>query len=139
MGDWYWIGVTAGLGAACGIALAGALARTRLGLLVAAALGAGAGIAIGFGFFEWGEATGGGLGGVAGALGLSQVVRGALARGGTRGATGALVAGVAVVCAALAFVPALGYAEALLAPLLGLRLRRRGGTRFAGLRILARD
>jgi hypothetical protein len=139
VGDWYWIGVTVGLGAACGIALAGALARTRLGLLAAAALGAGAGVAIGFGFFEWDEATGGGLGGIAGAFGIGQVVRGALARGGTRAATSALVAGAAVVCAALAFVPVLGYAEALAAPLVGLRLRRRGGTRYAGLRILARD
>jgi hypothetical protein len=139
VGDWYWIGVTVGLGVACGIALAGALGRARLGVLAAALLGAGAGLAIGFGFFDWDEATGGGLGGLAGALGVAQVVRGALARGGTRAATGALVAGVAVVCAGLAFVPVLGYAEALAAPLLGLRLRRRGGARYAGLRILARD
>ena len=139
VGDWYWIGVTVGLGAACGVAVAGALARTRAGILVAAALGAGAGVAIGFAFFDWKDATGGGIGGIAGAFGVSQLVRGALARGGTRGATGALVAGAAVLFAAAAFVPALGYLEAAAAPILGLRLRRRTGGRYAGLRILARD
>jgi hypothetical protein len=139
VGDWYWIGLTVGLGAACGIAFAGALARNRTGLLAAAALGAGAGVAIGFGFFEWDEATGGGVGGLAGALGVSQVVRGTLARGGTRGGTGALLAGAAVLVAGLAFVPGLGYLEAVAAPLIGLRLRRRAGRRYAGLRILARD
>jgi hypothetical protein len=139
VGDWYWIGVTVGLGAACGAAFAGALARTAAGVVAAAVLGAAAGVAIGFGFFEWDEATGGGLGGAAGAFGVSQVVRGALARGGTRAGTGALVVGAAVAVAALAFVPALGYLEAAAAPLLALRLRRRAGRRFAGLRILARD
>jgi hypothetical protein len=139
MGAWYWIGVTVGLGAACGTALAAALARSAAGLPAAAALGAGAGVAIGFGFFHWGEALGGGIGGAAGSLGVSPLVRGALARGGTRGGTGVLVAGVAVVVAALAFVPGLGYLEALASPLIGLRLRRRSGRRYAGLRILARD
>jgi hypothetical protein len=139
VGDWYWIGVTTGLGAAASIALAGALARSAAGRLAAAALGAGVGLAIGFGFFEWDEATGGALGGLAGGLGIAPVVRGALARGGTRGATGVLVAGAGLAVAALAFVPGLGYLEAVAAPLLGLRLRRRAGGRHAGLRILARD
>jgi hypothetical protein len=139
LGDWYWIGVTVGLGAACGIALAGALARNRRGLAAAAALGAAAGVGIGFGFFEWDEATGGGIGGLAGALGVSQVVRGALRRGGARGGTAMLLAGAGLVCAALAFAPGVGYLEAAAAPLLGLRLRRRAGGRYAGLRILAGD
>ncbi len=41
--------------------------------------------------------------------------------------------------AALAFVPFLGYAEAVLAPFVGMRLRRRADGRYAGLRILAKD
>jgi hypothetical protein len=139
VGDWYWIGVTAGLGVACGVALAGALARSRAGLLAAAALAAVAGVAIGFGFFEWDEAIGGGLGGLAGALGIGQVVRGALARGGSRWAIAALLGGASLVVAALAFVPVVGYLEAVAAPLLGFRLRRRSAGRYAGLRILARD
>jgi len=139
MGDWYWIGVTAGLGAACGVAFAALVARERIGWLAAALAGAGAGVAIGFGFFEWDEAIGGAVGGAAGGLGVVQVVRGALARGGTRGATALLVVGGALAVAALAFVPVLGYLEAVVLPAVGLRLRRRAGQRYAGLRILARD
>jgi hypothetical protein len=45
----------------------------------------------------------------------------------------------ALALAALAFVPALGYLEAAAVPLVGGRLRRRAGSRYAGLRILARD
>ena len=41
--------------------------------------------------------------------------------------------------AGLAFVPAVGYLEALAAPVLGARLRRRLGARYAGLRVLAKD
>ena len=39
----------------------------------------------------------------------------------------------------VAFVPALGFVEAVAAPVLALRLRGRGGGRYAGLRILAKD
>ena len=45
----------------------------------------------------------------------------------------------ALVVAALALIPGVGYLEALVLPALGARLRRRGGERYAGLRILARD
>jgi hypothetical protein len=45
----------------------------------------------------------------------------------------------AVVVAALALIPGVGYLEAVAIPALGARLRRRGGERYAGLRILARD
>ena len=41
--------------------------------------------------------------------------------------------------AALAFVPVVGYLEALAVPLLGLRLRRRAPDTHAGLRSLAKD
>jgi hypothetical protein len=136
---WYWIGVTVGLGTACGIAVAALLARSTAGVVLAAAAGVGAGVAIGFGFFHWGEALAGGIGGACGAFGASGLVRGALARGGTRAGTGVLVAGGAIVVAALAFIPVVGYLEALASPVLGARLRRRGGGRYAGLRILARD
>ena len=61
------------------------------------------------------------------------------ARGGTRIATALLVVIGAVVVAALAFVPVVGYLEALALPALGMRLRRRAGKRYAGLRTLARD
>ena len=72
-------------------------------------------------------------------MGSAQVVRGALRRGGTRGGTAALVALAALVVAALGLIPGVGYLEALALPALGARIRRRGGERYAGLRILARD
>jgi hypothetical protein len=39
----------------------------------------------------------------------------------------------------LAFVPLVGYIEAVTAPLVGGRLRRRAGEKYAGLRVLAKD
>ena len=45
----------------------------------------------------------------------------------------------ALVGAGLAFVPVVGYLEALAVPLFGLRLRRRAPDTHAGLRTLARD
>ena len=65
-------------------------------------------------------------------------MRGALRRGGTRGGTAALVAGAALVVAALAWVPVVGYLEALALPVLAARLRRRAPERYAGLRTLAK-
>jgi hypothetical protein len=45
----------------------------------------------------------------------------------------------ALVVAALAFVPVVGYIELVAVPALGMRLRRRAGKRYGGLRTLARD
>jgi hypothetical protein len=139
MGAWYWIGVAAGLGTAAGVLLAGAL-RTAVVLVIAAVAGA----ALGYGIDAWqpggwGDIVGGVAGGLLGSLGAVQIVRGALKRGGTRGGTAAIVAGAALVAAGIAWVPALGYVEALALPALAARLRRRAPERYAGLRTLARD
>jgi len=139
MGEWYWIGLCAGLGVSCGVLAAALLGWARVGLLAAITLGAAAGAAIGFGLENWDEALGGGLGGAAGGFGAATIVRGALRRGGTCGGTATLVGGAALAVAAVAFVPALGFVEAVAAPVLALRLRGRGGGRYAGLRILAKD
>jgi hypothetical protein len=139
MGDWYWIGLLAGVGAGFGVLFTGALSTLRGGIVAAIALGVAAGAGLGLVIDNWDEALGGGLGGLAGALGSAQVVRGALRRGGTRGGTAALVALAAIVVGALALIPGVGYLEALALPALGARIRRRGGERYAGLRILARD
>jgi hypothetical protein len=40
---------------------------------------------------------------------------------------------------ALAYVPLFGYLETLIAPLAGRRLARRADSRYAGLRVLAKD
>ena len=138
MGAWYWIGVSVGFGAAAGILVAGFAARVILAAVaIAAAIGLGLGFAVeAWQLGSWGDLVGGAAGGLAGALGATQIVRGALRRGA--GGTAALVAGVALVAAGLAFIPAVGYLEALALPVLAARLRRRSPERYAGLRTLAK-
>lgn len=135
MGAWYWIGVAVGLGAALGV-LAAALVPRAL-LAAGAALVAGA--VVGYLLRDWGGAIGGAAGGIAGGLGAAPIVAGALRRGGTRGGLALLVGLGALAVAALAFVPVVGYLEAIVVPIVGLRLRARAPERHAGLRSLARD
>ena len=54
-------------------------------------------------------------------------------------ATGFFVVLGAVLVALLALVPIVGYVEAIAVGALGIRVRRRAGKRYAGLRPLARD
>ena len=77
--------------------------------------------------------------GVSAGLGAAQTVSGALRRGGTRAGTAALVGGVAIVVAAVAWIPAAGYLIALALLALAPLLRRARPERYAGLRTLARD
>jgi hypothetical protein len=135
VGDWYTIGILVGLGASIGVAATGALRRAPAGLVVAVA----AAVAIGFVFGQWDEAVGGAAGALCGAIGSAPLVRGTLRRGGTPGGTALLLALASLVGAALAFVPVLGYLEAVAVPALGARLRSRAPERHAGLRSLARD
>jgi hypothetical protein len=135
MGAWYTIGIFVGIGAALGVACTAVLVRLELALLVSVALAA----ILGYVFSGWEQVVGGALGAVLGSLGTAPIVAGTLRRGGTRGGTAAILLGAAVVIAALAFVPALGYVEAVAIPLVGLRLRRRAPDRHAGLRTLAKD
>jgi hypothetical protein len=144
VGSWYWIGVSAGLGSAVGVLLAGAVGAAR-SLLVAAAVAAGLiGAGIGFGIEEWqpggwADIVAGAVGGVLALLGVAYIVRGALRRGGTRGGTATLVSGSALVVAALAWIPGVGYLEVLALPALAARAKRAQPERYAGLRTLARD
>jgi hypothetical protein len=135
MGDWYTIGILVGLGASIGVAATGALRRALAAVAVAVAVA----VAIGLVFGQWDEAVGGAVGAVCGAIGSAPLVRGTLRRGGTPGGTALLLAVAALVGAALAFVPVLGYLEAVAVPALGARLRSRAPERHAGLRSLARD
>jgi uncharacterized transporter YbjL len=135
MGDWYTIGILVGVGAALGLAATGALRR----VLVAFVLSAAIAVAVGLVFAQWDEAAGGAIGALCGSLGSSPLVAGALRRGGTRGGTALILALAALVGAGLAFVPVVGYVEALAVPVLGARLRRRSPDKHAGLRTLARD
>jgi hypothetical protein len=135
MGAWYSIGTLVGLGVALGVAGAGTLRRAALAA-VAAALVA---VVVALLFWHWEQAVGGVVGSACGAFGASPLVAGALRRGGTRGGTALLLAGVALVGAALAFIPVVGYLEAVAVPALAARLRRRTPDTHAGLRTLAKD
>jgi hypothetical protein len=140
MGAWYWIGVAAGLGVAAGVFLSGLVRIAVATLVLAAVAGAGLGFAVdAWQPGSWGDVAAGAAGGTLGALGAVQIVRGALRRGGTRGGTALLVTGAALAAAGIAWVPALGYVEAVVLPALAARLRRREPERYAGLRTLARD
>ena len=139
MRDVYWVGVFLGVGIGIGILLAGIFGASRAAVvaavLVAAALGAGLGIAVG----GVEDAIAGGIGGALGAAAARQLLSGTLRRGGTRLAAAALFGIAAIVVALFAFIPLVGYLEAVALPALGARLRRREPTRYAGLRSLARD
>ena len=144
MGSWYWIGVSAGLGAGVGVLVAGAVGAVRSVLLASAVAAALAGAGLGYGIEEWqpggwADVAAGAVGGLFGLLGAAQVVGGALRRGGTRGGTATLVGGGALLVAAAAWIPVVGYLEALALPVLAARLRRAQPERYAGLRTLARD
>ncbi len=138
MGDWYWIGMLAGFGAAIGVLLAGVLAATRARLVAAVALAAGAGLLVGLVIGEWDEAAGGAIGGLLGAGGAAQVVQGTLRRGGTRSGTAVWIGLGGLLAAALALIPGVGYLEAVALPFIGARLRTRAPKRYAGLRSLAK-
>ena len=144
MGSWYWIGVSAGLGAAVGVFLAGTVGGGRGARIALILLAGAAGAGVGWGIQSWqpggwGDRLAGIVGGLAGALGAAQTVSGALRRGGTRVGTGALVGGAAVVVAAVAWIPVAGYVVALALVVLAVLLRRKRPERYAGLRTLARD
>lgn len=138
MGAWYSIGLCAGLGVAVGVLLAGLVPR-RFVLSVAAATAAAAvGAVIGLVVDDWPQVAAGAVGGLLGTIGAVAVVTGASRRGGTRGGLALIVAGAAVVLVGLAFVPVVGYVQAVLVPALAVRMRRRAGERYAGLRTLAK-
>ena len=139
MGTWYTLGVSAGLAAACGVLLAGLLARMPRGPVVVAILALAAGVAIGLGVWGTGEAITGAIGGLLGGFGAATIARGAAGRGGTRGGLAALLTAAALVVALLALIPIVGYLEPIVLLVLAARIRARSGSRYAGLRILARD
>src|SRR5438093_13514768 len=89
MGDWYSVGVFAGLGVAIGIAAAGLLGDRRAaaaGPVIAAVLGAVLGLVLA----DAAEAIAGALGGLLGGVGSISLLRGALGRAGASSAAGAL-------------------------------------------------
>jgi hypothetical protein len=134
VGAWYTIGLYAGLGTAIAIGFSAALRRLVPALVAAVVVAA----VIGFVLSGWPQAVGAALGAACGAVGAAPLVAGALRRGGTRGGTATLLGLAALATAALAFVPVLGYVEAVAVAALGVRLRARAPERHAGLRTLAK-
>jgi hypothetical protein len=120
--DWYWLGVVVGLGVATGAAF---LRRPIAYVLGAAATLAIAVIVVALALPVWA------FGAAAGSTALGWLSLRRLAVAAVPAAFLALAVG--------AFVPALGYVEAAASPLLGGRLRQREATRYAGLRVLAKD
>jgi len=139
MGGWYTVGVFVGLGVALGVLFAAILGVSRAGIAAVVVLAAGGAAVLGAVLAGWPEAVGGAVGGVLGGGAAARVVRATLERGGTRAGTAILVGIAAVVVAAFALVPLVGYLEAFAVPALAARQRRREGSRYAGLRILAKD
>ena len=132
MGTWYTIGLWLGLGTGLGVLLAGVL--RVYAPLAAVPLAA----ALGWLLEDWKHAVAAGLGALVGGLAASQLVAGALRRGGTRGGTALLVGAAGVALGALSLVPALGYVVAVAVALAAVRVRRAQPERYAGLRTLAK-
>jgi uncharacterized membrane protein YhaH (DUF805 family) len=121
--DWYWLGVLLGLGVSAGV-VGREGRRPFLGVILLALTAIAVVIALA-GLAWWGLAAFAGSGVVSG-LALRRLSGAARLLG-------------SLVTAGLSFVPALGYLLAVAAPLAGVRLGRRAGSRYAGLRVLAKD
>jgi hypothetical protein len=121
--DWYWLGVVLGLGVSDGAmgreARRPLLAALFLGILALAVVLALVTIA-------WWA--------ILAFAGAALVASYALRR-----LSPAARPLAALVSTALAFVPVLGYALVAVVPVVGARLSRRADTRYAGLRVLAKD
>jgi hypothetical protein len=121
--DWYLLGLVAGLGVADG-----ALGRQALRPLFAVPALAFAAGAVGISLLalEWWAL-------------LVFVAAAAISWIAFRRLSPAARPLAALAAAGIALVPLLGYALVLLVPLAGARLGRRADTRYAGLRVLAKD
>jgi hypothetical protein len=140
MWELYRNGLSLGLGIAIGGGLSALLAPRRALLGVVATVAAAAAASLGyFVIDDWSEAVAGAAGAVLGTLAAATIVGGALTRGGTRGGTAVLILVAALGLAALAFIPFVGFLEAVVLVFLIVRARRRRPGRYAGLRSLARD
>jgi hypothetical protein len=139
MWEWYRIGLSLGLGIAIGLVVCGLFAPRRAVVFVVAAAAAAAGFGVGWAIGGWHEAIAGAAGGAVATLVAGAVVTRTLEGGGTRSGTALLFLASALVFAGLALVPFVGYLEIAAVPALAARARRRGPTRYAGLRSLARD
>ena len=138
MGAWYTIGLVLGLGLGLGLILTGLLGVNTVGLGLAVVVGVAGGALVGFAIGDTAETIAGAIGGLLGAVSAAAAVGGALRRGATRLGLAAFVGMAGVLVALLGLIPFVGYVEAVLLPVLALRMRGRQAARFAGLRTLAK-
>ena len=138
MYELWLIGIAAGAGAAVGLAAGGVFARFDRAPLVAAIVALVAGALVGWLVFDWKAGVAGGVVGALSGFGAGTFARGAVRRGGTPGGTAMLLVGAGLVAFALSFIPIVGFLEGIAIPVLALRVRRRGGEKYAGLRTLAK-
>ena len=138
MHEIWLIGISAGAGAAFGVATAGLLARSARAPVAAAVLALALGGVLAWLVFDWKAAVAGAAGGLLGGFGAGVFTRGAVRRGGTVAGTAMLLAAAAAVVFALALIPIVGFLEAVAIPVLALRARQRAGEKYAGLRTLAK-
>jgi hypothetical protein len=138
MGAWYTIGLALGLGLGLGLILTGLLGVNTAGLGLAVVVGVAGGALVGLAIGDTAETIAGGIGGLLGAVSAAAAVGGALRRGATRLGLAAFVGMGGVLVALLGLIPVVGYVEAVLLPVLALRMRGRQAARFAGLRTLAK-
>ena len=123
LADWYLLGAALGLGVAAGIPGRPGVHRfVALAFLAVALAGT---LVIGLAATAWAFVAGP-AGAALGAISFRRL-------------STAAVPAAALATALLAAGPGAGYLEALAAPLLGGLLHRRAGTRYAGLRVLAKD
>ena len=122
--DWYLLGVVLGLGVVAGVCLAGALSSLAWVALALAA--AGGGVAVTLLALPWWALV---------AFAAAALV----AFAALRRLSPAALPAAALGALALAALPALGYLAAVATPVAGARLGRRAGSRYAGLRVLAKD
>lgn len=138
MGAWYTIGLCLGLGLGIGVILAGLLGVNGVGVGIATLLAVGAGVAVGIGVGELAETVAGGVGGLLGALSAATIVQGAIRRGATRMGVAAYLGMAGLLVCLVALIPVAGYVEAVVLPVLAVRMRGRQAARYAGLRTLAK-
>jgi hypothetical protein len=126
--DWYLLGIVVGLGVAAGVMAVGGLApgRGRVAWAVLAVGAAAGAVVIAVLALEWWAIVA-----AAGAASIGFV--------SFRRLSSDALPAAALVSLALAAVPAGGYVLAVSSPLVGQRLGRRADSRYAGLRILAKD
>jgi hypothetical protein len=120
--DWYLLGVVAGLGVAAGVMLFRWRVVTALAWSAALAVAI---VLVALALPPWAIAV--------------FAATGVLAWIFLRRLSPAAVPAAFLGATVLAFVPAVGYVLPLVAPVAGSRLSRRAGSRYAGLRVLAKD